>query len=62
MKQLKILFFCMGILLNGFTLHSQTGDNDKLVLKLPEYEIKNPIIYGLLDSLDMLSEECIFVF
>ncbi len=60
MKQLKILFFCMGILLNGFTLHSQTGDNDKLVLKLPEYEIKNPIIYGLLDSLDMLSEECIF--
>lgn len=60
MKQLKILFFCMGILLNGFTLYSQTGDNDKLVLKLPEYEIKNPVIYSLLDSLDMLSEECIF--
>ena len=60
MKQLKILFFCVGTLLNGFMLYPQTGDNDKLVLKLPEYEIKNPVIYSLLDSLDMLSEECIF--
>ena len=71
MKLLKIFSLCVGILLSSLTLFSQKEDKNgilgkfpehdpRFLAKLPEYEIKNPAIYSLLEGLDELSEDCIF--